>query len=149
MKFNFDTVRLVSHAASRGVFFLLLSGCVVEDYIRPNEESLTEKWRCYARVDWGLNQALGDSLRGKSKVRLSRFKEGSGTGESGTVSVAGVTFQANYELVGTTRFWRYQSQGRDCLFGITVAGQGFSAVRGKDGEWNIMDSNLMCASTGR
>ena len=138
--------RLAARVVSWGVLFILLSGCVVEDYIRPNDESLTERWWCYTTLDWKLNLATYRSLRGKSKVRLSRSKEGGGTSGPGTVSIADVTFQAEYELMGTTRVWRYQDRGREYLFGITAADQGFSSMRGSDGEFKVLDSDLMCNS---
>ncbi len=57
-----------------------------------------EKWRCFGVLD---------SRREKVLVTLSRFKVGIQDRERGQVSVAGVTYRADFRVVGLDRRWDF------------------------------------------
>lgn len=119
---------------------IMLLGCAT------NKEPSIERWYCYATHDWKANKVLNESLRGKSKVYLTRPKERNLTSSPGTISVAGVTYDASYELRGTARVRFYSNQDREYAFMILLNGQGSSAIQKVDGSFDTIDANLMCES---
>lgn len=110
--------------------------------------STTETWRCFAYRDWAEARILyGRNPRGNGVVQLTRSLEGSRETSAGTVTTAGVTYQAVFKLVGTTKLWTYISQGREAGFLILPDGQGSGSIMNEYGERHITTpTTLRCVS---
>jgi len=110
--------------------------------------STTETWRCFARQEWKEARILhGRNPRGSGVVRLTRSLEGNKETAAGTVTTAGVTYQAVFKLVGTTKLWAYTSQGREAYFLILPDGQGSGAIVNAYGERHVTTPRtLQCVS---
>ena len=125
---------------------LAMSGCynMVPNLIKG--DPTTETWRCFKWEDYADARVWGRNPRGNGIIQASRSLEGNKESASGTVTIGGVTFPAEFKLIGVNRAWYYQSQGNDAIFAILPSGQSASATRGLDGEMNFADTRLNCVS---
>ena len=129
--------------------FALLGCYQTVPLIAPQvRSSTTETWRCFAREDWAEARIIyGRNPRGNGVVQLTRSLAGNKETATGTVTTAGVTYQAVFKLVGTTKLWTYTSQGREAGFLILPDGQGSGSIMNAYGERHVTTpTTLRCVS---
>lgn len=121
---------------------LALSGCY---NVIPSDPT-TETWRCFKWEDYAEALVWGRNPRGKGIIQASRSLEGNREVAPGTLTISGVTFQAEFKLIGVYKVWYYESHGSPAVFGILPSGHSISTTRGLDGEMTSIDTRLHCVS---
>ena len=119
---------------------MVMSGC----YNVLPDTPKTDTWRCVKQFDCMDATWWGKALCGNTVVQVSRTLEGNKEETTGTLTTAGVTYQAKYKLVGVNKVWYYESQGRDLLFAILPSGEGVSGGVRNYGESYLVSTKLWC-----
>lgn len=121
---------------------LTLSGCY---NVIPSDPT-TETYRCYKWEDYADARVWGRNPRGKGIIQASRSLKGNKESALGNVTIGGITFQAEFRLVGVMKVWYYLNQGTPTYFAILPSSHSISGTTGPDGERNVMATRLHCVS---
>ena len=113
--------------------FIVIALLLITFNVQAQEDQkiTTVEWQCYSPVDYSKGEMYKSYSGLKVLVNLSRTTEGNASNGTGTVTIAGITFQGTFEIQGLDRVWRYKNSGQTHKFVIGPSGDAHAGLRCK------------------
>ena len=124
------------------VIFTLVATITFGVLAQENKDTTIEKWRCFARMDFTKKDVLVELSR------VTNYNEKFGYGE---VSVAGITYRAEFYIAGFDRRWDFGDAGSTWNYSFVINPNGdgayydFSNV--EDGQSTSPNQMFSCKSS--